>query len=288
MKHRRIPTWLLERVILDEVPPELADEVREILDQSPEERARLAELERSNAEILAALPPARVAAEVERRAESARGYAFLFAFHRRDGGHGLRGRRLLALSSSLAVAAGVVLIAVAVGRGGPEQPTALPVVPPVMDDPAHGPDTTRARGPGDPRLRLFRKLDSKAEPLDNGATAYPGDRIQIEYVPAYAVHGVILSIDGRGVVSLHFPADPSGSTRLERGRRISLKHSYELDDAPEFERFVFVVSKDKIDVPAVRASAETLARDPERRASGELPLDGAKQIWHTLKKETAP
>jgi hypothetical protein len=288
MKHRRIPTWLLERVILDEVPPELADEVREILDESPEERARLAELERSNAEILAELPPARVAAEVARRAESARGYAFLFAFHRSGGGHGLRGRRLLALSSSLAVAAGAVLIAVAVGRGG-SQPVAQPVID--GDGRAEAGDTTRVKGP--PRLRLSRKRDrGKPELLKDNAVVYPGDRIEIEYVPSYAKHGIILSIDGRGVVNLHFPPRAGGSTLLEHrdgGKPSSVGHSYLLDDAPDYERFVFIASKGEIAVADMVARVEALASDPQRRAAGTLELAGdVVESWHILRKGAAP
>jgi hypothetical protein len=285
MKHRRIPTWLLERVILDEVPPELADEVREILDESPDERARLAELERSNAEILAALPPARVAAEVSRRAESTRGYAFLFAFQRaRDG---QPRRRFLALSSSLAVAAGAVLIAVAVGRGGPEQPVARPI----LDDPsAERADTTRVKGP--PRLLFSRMRDQKQhEDLKDNAVTHPGDRIEIRYVASDANHGVILSIDGRGVVNQHFPARAGGSTVLERGKGgkpVSVGQSYELDDAPDFERFVFIASRGEIDVAGVLARAEDLARDPQRRATGKLGLEGAMEAWYTLRKEAAP
>ncbi|HKE14443.1 MAG TPA: hypothetical protein VKB80_06250 [Kofleriaceae bacterium] len=289
MTHRRIPTWLLERVLLDEVPPELADEVRAALDESPEERARLAELERSNAEILAALPPAVVAAEVARRAEAARGFSWLMAWSgaRRPRGH--LGRRAFALSSSLAVA-GAVLVAVAVGRqvGSPDQPSTGAGA---GRRPSGAEGTTRVKGPAlDPKLSLHRRLGEKSEELADGALAFAGDRIQIAYQPADRTHGVILSIDGRGVVNLHFPAREDGSTRLERGGKFLLGHSYELDDAPAFERFVFVTSDRPIDVAAVRARAEGLARDPLRRSSGGLPglAAGERQSWFTLRKGGAP
>jgi hypothetical protein len=290
MKHRRIPTWLLERVLLDEVPPELADEVRAVLDENPDERARLAELERSNDEILAALPPAVVAAEVARRAEAARGFSWLLGWSgaRRPRGH--LGRRALALSSSLAVA-GAVLVAVAVGRqvGSPDHPSAVGGGTGRRATGVEG--TTRVKGPAlDPRLSLHRRLGEKSEELPDGALAFAGDRIQIAYQPADRTHGVILSIDGRGVVSLHFPAREDGSTRLERGGKFLLSHSYELDDAPAFERFVFVTSDRPIDVAAVRARADGLARDPQRRGSGVLPGLAAseRQSWFTLRKGGAP
>ena len=285
MTNRRIPTWLLERVILDEVPPELADEVRHILDENPAERARLAELERSNAEILSELPPARVAAEVARRAGSPGGFALLFSGMRPGGPRLNARRRVLALSSSLAVAAGVVLVAVAVGRQvGPSEPVAG------AGDTGHGQTREVTTAKGDPRLILHRKGEGEAPELPREALVGAGDRIQLKYVTGGRRHGAILSIDGRGVVTLHFPADERGSTLLGQDGPVPLDHSYELDDAPGFERFVFVTSDEPIRVADVLASARSLAGDPRRREAGEMRLAaGQRQTWYTLrKKEVAP
>lgn len=285
MTNRRIPTWLLERVVLDEVPPELADEVRQILDENPAERARLAELERSNAEILSELPPARVAAEVARRAGSPGGLALMFSVIRPGGPRLNARRRVLALSSSLAVAAGVVLVAVAVGRQvGPSEPVAG------GGDTGHGQTREVTTAKGDPRLILHRKGEGEAPELPREAVVGAGDRIQVKYVTGGRRHGAILSIDGRGVVTLHFPADERGSTLLRQDGPVPLDHSYELDDAPAFERFVFVTSDEPIRVADVLASARSLAGDPQRRDAGEMRLAaGQRQTWYTLrKKEVAP
>jgi hypothetical protein len=279
MKHR-IPTWLLERVALGETPADRTAEVREILEREPDERARLAELERSNAEILAALPPAEVAAEVARRAAAERAMALPIA---PPNGHR---RRLLVLSSSLAAAAGVVLVAVTVGRQvgwlEPTAPRAAPGGDGSLDD------GTRPKGA--PRLLLHRKRGGKVEPLDARMDrGHAGDRIQISYLAGDAVHGLILSLDGAGQVTLHFPAQPGGSTLLKRGGVASLGHSYELDDAPGYERFLFLTSAQPIDVAQVLASAESLARDRERAARDPLTLSSnAAQLWFTLRKEAAP
>ncbi len=287
MTNRRIPTWLLERVVLDEVPPELADEVRQILDENPGERARLAELERSNAEILSELPPARVAAEVDRRAGSTGGLALLLGGMRPGGPRLNARRRVLALSSSLAVAAGVVLVAVAVGRQ--VGPSGEPVAG--GGDTGNGQTGEVVTAKGDPRLILHRKGEGEAPELPRDAVVGAGDRIQVKYVAGGRRHGVILSIDGRGVVTLHFPADQRGSTLLQQGGAVALDHSYELDDAPAFERFVFVTSDEPIRPPDVLASARSLASDPQRRDAGEMRLAaGQRQTWYTLrkKKEVAP
>jgi hypothetical protein len=286
MTNRRIPTWLLERVILDEVPPELADEVRQVLDENPAERARLAELERSSAEILSALPPARVAAEVARRAGSSGGLALMLNVVRPGGPRLNARRRVLALSSSLAVAAGVVLVAVAVGRQ--VGPSGEPVAG--GGDTGHGQTGEVTTAKGDPRLILHRKGEGEAPELPVEAVVGAGDRIQVKYVAGGRLHGAILSIDGRGVVTLHFPADERGSTLLGQGGAVALDHSYELDDAPAFERFVFVTSDQSIRLADVLASARSLAADPQRRDAGEMRLAaGQRQTWYTLrKKEVAP
>jgi Domain of unknown function (DUF4384) len=311
MKHQRIPTWLFERIILDEVPPERADEVRHILESDPEARARLAELERSNAEILAELPPARVAAEVARRAETSRGYAFLFAFRRGGPAGGRPNRRLLALSSSLAVA-GAVVVGVMVGRhfGPPDQGSETGEIGggPVGGETGGGetgggeigggeqhPAYKDGTAKGDPALTLQRMRGDDVKRVTSGDAVRAGDRIQIYYRPNTATYGVILSIDGRGHVEQHFPARENGSTRLERGEggraSVMLSHSYELDDAPGFERFVFVTAARAIDLAAVRASADNLARDHQRREHDKLrglPA-GHQQFWYKLlKKEDAP
>jgi len=309
MKHRRIPTWLLERVAVGEVPPEYADEVRDILAADPDERARLAELERSNAEILAELPPDQVAAEVTRRASAQAAHPSAAPVPVRNGRTRLwSGRRLFALSSGLAAAAGAVLVTVAVGRqAGWIDATPTPgssgdeIATSPGDIGSHDrdslPDVTRVKGP--PRLLLHRKRsDGKTELLDaKNDAARAGDRIQISYMRGDAahgaVHGVILSIDGAGAVTLHFPPLPGGSTLLKRPNQgdsaASLSHSYELDDAPDYERFLFVTSPTPIDVGAVLVSAEKLARDRAAAARDSLALPPTlAQLWYTLRKETAP
>jgi len=90
-------------------------------------------------------------------------------------------------------------------------------------------------------------------------------------------------------VTLHFPAVATSSTLLVRSGVASLGHSYELDDAPGYERFLFVTSPQPIDVAAVVARAEVLARDPQHAARDPLSLpSGHSQLWYTLRKEAAP
>ena len=116
------------------------------------------------------------------------------------------------------------------------------------------------------RLVLFRQIErgaEAAERLREGALVRPGDVLQVSYIAAGASDGVILSIDGRGVLTQHFPPPqaPSAATRLVQGGAIPLTSAYELDDAPAFERFFFVTSSGPtpLRVDLVTRAAEALA-----------------------------
>jgi len=67
----RVPDWLLERLAKGELPAAKERELRARLAQAGE-TDRLSALAASNTEILAALPPARVVPEIERRAAAPR------------------------------------------------------------------------------------------------------------------------------------------------------------------------------------------------------------------------
>lgn len=257
-----IPDWKLERLASGSLPAAEERALREAVAADPRAAERLAELERDSAAILAALPPARVAAEVERRARVGR---------RR------RAARQLAAGSLIAAAAAVAFVAWP-GRGG-----SLPA-----PEIAAAPEITRAKG--EPRLLVHRKRGDQIVRLGRrDARARAGDQIQLAYLAADARHGAVISIDGAGVVTLHFPEAPEGDTALHGGGPIALPHAYELDSAPDFERFVFVTADAAIDVEALLSAAHELAADPERAAAAPLPLSAEHAQWSlVVTKEPAP
>jgi hypothetical protein len=121
-------------------------------------------------------------------------------------------------------------------------------------------------------LIIHRKNNSNIELLENGVKAKAGDLLQLAYVAAEESHGVIFSIDGNGTVTLHFPDNKNESTALKQKKKVLLASAYELDDAPEFERFFFITSHSEIDVEQIIKSAETLAKNPGRIKSETIGL----------------
>jgi len=236
----RVPEILVEQLALGELTPERAAEVRQRLEAEPGGLARLTAIAASNDEILEQYPAEQVVpvlAEKLRRRTPAQRRAIW---------------RPALIAAPLAAAA--VLVAVWV----------LPA-----DDGGQG------KGPaelaiwnatkGDPRLVLHRKgTGTEIERLQSGAIAREGDLIQVGYLPSQARHGVIVSVDGRGEVTLHLPADIGHSTRLRaiEGAKGQALHTtafaYELDDAPNFERFFFVTASKPIDIGAILDTARSL------------------------------
>jgi hypothetical protein len=269
----RVPDWLLERVALDQIPPGQADELARRMAADPTAQARLEALRASSQEILAALPPAQVAAEVERR----RRVADIAASERP------RSRAWLPAMGALATAA---VLALVLAPRDPGDQGASPGLP--------AGEITRPKG--DPHLVIHRKRGEQVERLERDASARAGDLLQIAYVAAGHTHGVILSIDGAGVVTLHHPVAPEDDTTLASAPGegvIELAHAYELDDAPAYERFFFVTSVrpsgGPIDPALVVDRAHALARNPAAARSAPLDLPGSLQQWSfLLRKEIHP
>lgn len=97
----------------------------------------------------------------------------------------------------------------------------------------------RAKGDG-PRLFIYLKDGNKAVELDNNAQVGEGDILQMSYIAAGQTYGAILSIDGNGTVTYHYPESGPTSGMLDDSGEIPLDFAYQLDDAPGFERFFFI------------------------------------------------
>ena len=266
MADNTIPDWKLERFLLGELSSEEMRAIESRMASDPDLRRRLEILEASNAEILNEHPPREMTKAILNRARPA-------------GSTPARTRttyrRALVSAMALGTAAFRFLL---VKPAGFDREGGVPV--------SEVPDIIRLKGM-EPGLFVFKKTAGEPLLLLDGAGTRAGDVLQLAYVSTERPYGIILSIDGRGVVTLHHPPNEAASQKLELNRRVFLENAYQLDDAPLFERFFFVSSASPLDVRAVRAAAERLAADPARAERDGLALDPkALQISFTVKKES--
>ena len=83
---------------------------------------------------------------------------------------------------------------------------------------------------------------------------------------------MILSIDGRGGVTVHLPPVGERAAPLKSGSAVLLDQAYELDDAPGWERFYFVTGDTPFAVADVVNAARKTAAGDARATPAPLPL----------------
>jgi hypothetical protein len=153
------------------------------------------------------------------------------------------------------------------------------------------PDYTRIKGEElldftKTQIIIYRKSGNEIELLKNGDRAKAGDLLQLAYVPAGKTFGVIFSIDGSRIVTLHHPESKDDSSILKQEKKNLLSSSYELDNAPDFERFFFITATEEIKVQSIIKKAEVLALSPASAKTKNIELpESYRQFSILLKKE---
>jgi len=238
-----VPDITLERYRLNELPPDEASRLASQLDADADLRLRLAALEASDQQIRVELPAAMLAQGVRNR---------------------LRGQDQATTSPALTwmrwalpVGAAVILTFVIV------RPLALE---PLVADPIATVGDERVKGL-DGALAIYRHTGDGSELLADGDRARTGDLLRIGYKVTTPGYGVIVSVDGRGLVTRHLPAEGKRAVALANGDTVLLDSSYELDDAPKWERFYLVTSRSAFNIEPVLTAL--------RRAT---PLDGSPAL----------
>jgi hypothetical protein len=252
-RNPKTPDWLVERLALGELDQLAADDVRRRLAaEGRDADAEVAALAASSREILEAHPPARVAAAVRARGRRpSRGF-------------------LAALPLVLAGAAALALLAKPAKYDTTDRSPAL--------------EDTIFKGSTEPVLGVYRHRDGGDERLGDGAPAAPGDLVQLTYRAGNQRFGALLSVDGRGQVTMHWPEGAATAGRLSEKGEVRLPSAYELDDAPAFERFFLVTSDAPFPIAAVVDAARALAAKPHA-ARAPLPLPASlRQASLTLAK----
>ena len=275
MEEKHYSKLMLERIVAGELDMPKDAEQDELL------MRRIEELRESNRAILEQYPAEEVARELEQRLALDEGQTdpsdeasdseeteeteggSVTLFRRR----GFRGFALVAAAAIIALAA---IVPQLIGRTG-----------------VGSNEPVRIKGLK-PSISIYRQNDGNVERLRDHAKVAEGDLLQISYIAAAEPYGVILSIDGRGVVTVHMPDTRySGSAaRLEPSGEVALDFSYRLDDAPSFERFFFLTSDRVFDVTLVVNAAKKLALKDGMTGDLDLP-DYINQCSVTLVKESS-
>jgi hypothetical protein len=116
-------------------------------------------------------------------------------------------------------------------------------------------------------IEVWRKAGESAERLAPEAAARAGDIVQLRYAVPESCYGALVSVDGRGVLTVHLSGDSGKAAPLTPGRLVALKSSYQLDDAPKFEAFYLITAADNFDIDGVERALRRL----------EHPLDGGRK-----------
>lgn len=78
-------------------------------------------------------------------------------------------------------------------------------------------------------------------------TASEGDELQLRYAVPEKCFGMLISMDGNGVVTVHV-GQGAQAIALEPGKMNTLPFAYRLDNAPHFEKFFLLTSKEEFSV----------------------------------------
>jgi hypothetical protein len=110
-------------------------------------------------------------------------------------------------------------------------------------------------------LEVWRKTADSIEKLSNDSEAKAGDLLQMRYIAEEKYYGILLSMDGNKVLTIHLSGENGRAKELEAGKIVSLENSYELDNAPKFEIFYLFTAKEEF----------ALAPITEELLSGKIP-----------------
>jgi len=268
MRKEFISDYYLERYVLRELPEEETEHIRQRASTDPGLRKALDDIESSNRDILALYTPSMVKASLLTQANETMRKSSLFPL-----------KQILTVSSALAAIIVFFILILPLLKNETE-----------IKHIDTGEDFALVKGIeaidlSKTQLLIFRKIDEKVEMLKDGTQAKEGDLLQLGYVAVAEPYGMILSIDGRGNITLHYPSKQEGSTSLVLRKKSFLSNAIELDDAPAFERFFFITSESEIDVGKILQKAISLAQDLDRVQQDELDLgENLKQYSILIRK----
>lgn len=252
-----IPDWKLEKYLTGDLPAEEMHEIRkmEATDEIFANRVKM--LREDNAAILKKLPFEKLSEKIAMmpgRSNAGAGNTVRVNF------------KLVKLAAAAVLVLAVVTVALFSQRSLSEQNTQLMEV--AMAD-VSGDDGLRIKGM-DARMEVWKKTGDSAVQMENLGEAREGDEIQLRYAVAEKCFGLLFSMDGNGTITMHMGHE-NRAVELEPGKMTTLPFAYKLDNAPKFEKFFFLTSKDEFELNAGDIDAS-------------LKQEGVKAVSLTLRK----
>ncbi len=265
MKTSPVRDWELERYLLGELPEKRTNEIEAQMKTDSKLRDRVFVLEQSNEGILQQYKPEVLTPKIERRIAREKA-------HQKKETKPFAVRRVLYAIPAISAALVIFFLML----NGPDRDLSFSLS-----------DGTRIKGTQDidrskPYLLIYRKKAKDVDLLKDGDNAKAGDLLQIAYGSANENYGVILSYDGNGTVTLHYPENSADSALLGDQKIVLLSLAYELDEAPDYERFFFVTSKSEIDIRSILDTAKVLAQDSARARQEKLRLSNSYSQYSLL------
>jgi len=265
MKTNPVRDWELERYLLGELPKKKTGEIENQLKTDAKLQDRLQVLKQSSERILQQHKPAEMTPKIEQRITRAKAPKIVRTKPSAD-------KRVFYAVPAISAAFIILFFVI----NGPKQ-----------DIKFSFPNGTRIKGTvnvnrSKPHLLIYRKNNNYVDLLKDEDEVKAGDLLQIAYGSAGENYGVILSYDGSGTVTLHYPENSVDSAMLGDQKLVLLSLAYELDEAPGYERFIFVTSKSEIDVQSVVDTAKILAQDSARARQKRLQLSNSYRQYSLL------
>lgn len=93
------------------------------------------------------------------------------------------------------------------------------------------------------RFEVWKKQGESAIQMQDKDSVTAGDELQIRYAVTEKCFGLLFSMDGNGVVTIHIGNNNEAAELDPQGMK-ALPFAYKLDDAPQFEKFFFVTGSE--------------------------------------------
>ena len=266
-----IPDWKLERYLTGDLPDSEMREIREMEATDEIFAGRVKMMREDNRAILKKMPFERLSERLD--AMPARSGNGLKGVGSNGAGNGVS-FTLVKFATAAALVLAVVTVALFSQREvvSPATDGGAQVMDVAMVDASESPDgagDTRIKGL-EARIEVWKKTADSAVQMSNLDEAREGDEIQLRYSVPEKSFGLLFSMDGNGALTMHMGSE-NHAVELAPGEMTTLPFAYKLDNAPKFEKFFLLTSRNMFSINASDIDAS-------------LKQEGVRVVSFTLRK----